>query len=324
MSDQRKMKESADAGDLLLRWHETEHQTERLKHEMISGKMSPQKARTVCAAIVGLYKTQLSLRAQAEDIILTIPDYDPDYEFASKSRILIALIEFFFTPRFDLTGTCRKSVAEAYSDLVGIPLDRETVFLLVAAFCELYFQHSRNKEALFPLNEWLCFRSLYAGDLSACMEDVDHICSIYDRHLAFGRDCSSHEEITSALKKLVTIDWENHRGFQTAKYLLQMAHGHKTDTDERSLPEEVRNHLYKFKIRLKKRMKLFTVTRVFSGFCTEQGCPQRFVVQAEIRNQLTALEPAVCPECGIAIIPEQIREILEKTYRKQYPGIFRF
>lgn len=300
------------ADDLLLRWHELERHTERLKNELIrmDTDIDLKKAESAYASLMRLYVMQLSLRAQAEDIIQTIPDYDPDYELASEIRILIALIEILFSPRFDITGKYGKSVAEAFRDS-GIPLSRQLAFLVLAAFCELYLQHAKNKNAIFPLNEWLCFKSVCAQCLSDYLDCIDQICSVYDQHLSFSKDLASHEEITLALKELVKIGWERHQGLRIAKFLYQRAHGQETEEDERVLSEEVRNNLAKFNIRLKRRMKLTCITGFVSGYCTERGCPKRFVVQAEIRNQLRALEPAICPECGIAIIPEKIMTILK-------------
>jgi hypothetical protein len=57
-------------------------------------------------------------------------------------------------------------------------------------------------------------------------------------------------------------------------------------------------------------MKLICITASFPDIAWT-WLPEGFVVQAEIRNQLRALEPAICPECGIAIIPEKIMTILK-------------
>ena len=64
------------ADDLLLRWHELERHTERLKNDLIrvDTDIDLKKAESAYASLMRLYVMQLSLRAQAEAIIQTIPD----------------------------------------------------------------------------------------------------------------------------------------------------------------------------------------------------------------------------------------------------------
>lgn len=309
----KKSDDSKNINALISRWNKAEEYTERLKSRLSSIDFDIKKAQVAYAAICSLHVMRLSLRGQAEKLF---NDSDKaDKGLPSVTKIARDIVDALFHKRYDASGRCRKSVADACTLEFNVPLYRQFALLAIAAFCEISENTPGDHTHGFPINAWLDFKSVCSSFLETYLEDVDSVWSVYNQHFAIRNDQITKDEIASTLRLLSKIGWSDHHGYMASQYLYKYATGIKAESPESILDMEEVANFSKFKMRVERGLTAVVAAKEGQEICLEERCPQRFVVQAVIRRKISITEPVICPACGVAIIPGQLYKLLESEYK---------